>query len=123
MVPTADVLTFNTYPECFLALQNRRTQAVTTGYMLLMDMHEADPANTKLVGGNFTFEAWGLGIKTGEKALVDAVNAALLKIRDNGLYAKLYQKWIGTAVPDDLASWYGMPAAEAARLFAESTAR
>ncbi len=123
MVPTADVLTFNTYPECFLALQNRRTQAVTTGYMLLMDMYEADPANTKLVGGNFTFEAWCLGIKKGEAPLVQAVNAALLKIRDSGLYAKLYEKWIGTAVPDDLATWYGMSAAEAARLFAESTAK
>lgn len=120
LVPDADVLTFNTYPECFLALQNRRAQAVTTGYMLLMDMHEADPANTKLVGGNFTFEAWGIATKTGDKDLVDAINAALVKIKDSGLYARLYQKWIGTPVPDDLASWYGMSPVEAARLFAES---
>lgn len=120
LVPDAEVLTFNTYPECFLALQNRRAQAVTTGYMLLMDMYEADPANTKLVGGNFTFEAWGIAMKTGDKDLVDAVNAALVKIRDSGLYAQLYQKWIGTPVPDDLASWYGMSPVEAARLFAES---
>ena len=120
LVPDAEVLTFNTYPECLLALQNKRADSVTTGYMLLMDLQAADPNNTKIVGGNFTFEAWGLGVKTGNDSLLNAINDALVKIKKNGQYAILYKKWIDPNLPADLEGWYGMAPAEAAKRFAES---
>jgi aspartate/glutamate/glutamine transport system substrate-binding protein len=119
LVPDAEILNFTTDSEGFLALKAKRCEAVTTGYLLLMDMAEADP-NTKIVGGKFTFEAWGLGIKTGNDSLVTAINDALIKIKTNGEYAAIYRKWIDKTLPDDLDSWYGMSPAEAAKRFAES---
>lgn len=119
LVPDAEVLTFTTDSEGFLALQVKRCDAYTTGYLLLMDMAVADP-NTKMVGGKFTFEAWGLGIKTGNDSLIKAVNDALVKIKNDGRYAAIYRKWIEDTLPDDLDGWYGMAPEEAAKRFAES---
>jgi putative glutamine transport system substrate-binding protein len=120
LVPDAEILNFTTDSEGFLGLRAKRCEAFTTGYLLLMDMVEADP-NVKMVGGKFTFEAWGLGIKKGNDTLTTAINGALVKLKTDGQYAALYRKWIDKNLPDDLDSWYGMPPAEAARRFAEST--
>ena len=120
LVPDAEVLTFPTDPQGLMALQQRRCEAYTTGYLLLKDMEEADP-NTRIVGEPFTFEAWGIGVKLGNDSLVNALNEALARIKANGEYAALYRKWIDKTLPDNLDSWYGMPAVEAARRFAEST--
>jgi putative glutamine transport system substrate-binding protein len=119
VVPDAEILTFTTDSEGFLALQARRCDAYTTGYLLLMDMAQANP-NTKIVGGKFTFEAWGLGVKKGNDSLVAAINDALVKIKSDGEYAALYRKWIDNSLPDDLDVWYGMAPEEAAKRFAES---
>jgi len=119
LVPDAEILEFTTDSEGFIALRARRCEAFTTGYLLLMDMVEADP-NMKMVGGKFTFEAWGLGIKKGNDSLTAAINEALMTIKNDGRYAALYRKWIDKALPDDLDSWYGMSPAEAAKRFAES---
>ena len=119
LVPDAELLNFTTDSEGFLALKAKRCEAFTTGYLLLMDMVESDP-NTKIVGGKFTFEAWGVGIKTGNDSLTNAINDALVKIKASGEYAAIYRKWIDQTLPDDLDSWYGMSPVEAARRFAES---
>lgn len=50
------------------------------------------------VGTTFpTGEQYGLGVKTGNTALLDAVNATLTRIKSDGTYDTIYQKYIGTA--------------------------
>ena len=50
------------------------------------------------VGTTFpTGEQYGLGVKTGNTALRDAVNATLTRIADDGTYADIYTEFIGTA--------------------------
>ncbi|GEN79396.1 transporter substrate-binding domain-containing protein [Actinotalea fermentans] len=50
------------------------------------------------VGTTFpTGEQYGLGIKTGNTALLDAVNATLERIASDGTYEEIYTKYIGTA--------------------------
>ena len=44
-----------------------------------------------------TGEQYGLGIKTGNTALLDAVNATLERIAADGTYEEIYTKYIGTA--------------------------
>ncbi|MEI6200493.1 MAG: transporter substrate-binding domain-containing protein [Enhydrobacter sp.] len=119
MVADAEILNFTTDSEGFLALKAKRCEAYTTGYLLLMDMEQSDP-NMKIVGGKFTFEAWGIGVKAGNDSLVTAINDALAKIKASGEYASIYKKWLDTTLPDDFDSWYGMAPAEAAKRFAES---
>lgn len=50
------------------------------------------------VGTTFpTGEQYGLGIKTGNTALLDAVNATLARIATDGTYDTIYESYIGTA--------------------------
>lgn len=50
------------------------------------------------VTANFsTGEQYGLGVKQGNTALLDAVNATLDRIREDGTYDDIYTQYIGTA--------------------------
>jgi polar amino acid transport system substrate-binding protein len=50
------------------------------------------------VSANFsTGEQYGLGVKKGSAALLDAVNGTLERIREDGTYDELYTQYIGTA--------------------------
>ncbi|GEL46236.1 transporter substrate-binding domain-containing protein [Cellulomonas hominis] len=50
------------------------------------------------VSANFsTGEQYGLGVKKGSTALLDAVNGTLERIREDGTYDELYTQYIGTA--------------------------
>lgn len=50
------------------------------------------------VSANFsTGEQYGLGVKKGNTALLDAVNGTLERIREDGTYDELYTQYIGTA--------------------------
>ncbi|WP_454051666.1 transporter substrate-binding domain-containing protein [Cellulomonas sp. Marseille-Q8402] len=50
------------------------------------------------VSANFsTGEQYGLGVKKGNSALLDAVNATLERIREDGTYDDIYTQYIGTA--------------------------
>lgn len=44
-----------------------------------------------------TGEQYGFGVKTGNTALLDAVNATLERIASDGTYEEIYTKYIGTA--------------------------
>ncbi len=48
-----------------------------------------------------TGEQYGLGVKTGNTALLDAVNATLERIGSDGTYDEIYEKYIGQAPADD----------------------
>jgi polar amino acid transport system substrate-binding protein len=48
------------------------------------------------VAANFsTGEQYGLGVRKGNTALLEAVNATLDRIREDGTYDELYTRWIG----------------------------
>jgi polar amino acid transport system substrate-binding protein len=50
------------------------------------------------VSANFsTGEQYGLGVKKGNTALLDQINATLERIREDGTYDDLYTQYIGTA--------------------------
>jgi polar amino acid transport system substrate-binding protein len=99
--PSAQKLLFDGYAECLTALQQGRTDAVSTDDVILSGLAEQDP-NTKLVGDKFTDEPYGLGIaktSTGFKEFVDGV---LRQIKQNGRWKAIYQQWLGKygPVPD-----------------------
>lgn len=96
--PSAKVMEFPTYPEAFLALQNGRSDAMTTDNSILMGFAQQD-ANVELVGGLFTAEPYGLGMKQGNAEFVQFVNDWLKEIQDNGKYNELYKKWFKEDAP------------------------
>jgi len=117
LVPKANVTTFETYPECLTALRGGRIDAVTTDNVILGGYEAQDPNNLDLVGGLFTFEPYGIGIRKGNASLAKAINDTLADLKKSGEYAKIHEHWLKKKVPADFDKWYDMPAATAAEQF------
>jgi aspartate/glutamate/glutamine transport system substrate-binding protein len=117
LVPKANVVTFETYPECLTALRGGRVDAVTTDNVILGGYEAQDPNNLELVGGLFTFEPYGIGIRKGNASLVKAINDTLADLKRSGEYAKMHERWLKKKLPGDFDKWYDMPAAAAAEQF------
>jgi putative glutamine transport system substrate-binding protein len=117
LVPKANVIMFETYPECLTALRGGRIDAVTTDNVILGGYEAQDPNNLDLVGGLFTFEPYGIGIRKGNASLAKAINDTLADLKKNGEYAKIHRRWLKKSVPADFDKWYDMPAATAAEQF------
>ena len=66
---------------------------LTTDDSILYGMASEDN-NYELVGGQFTEEPYGIAMKKGSGDLVEAVNAALAELKENGKYDEIYEKWI-----------------------------
>jgi ABC-type amino acid transport substrate-binding protein len=93
-VPQADLLTLATISECALALQDKRIDAVTTDDIQLVGISIKDP-NTKLVGGVFTSEPYGIGMKQGRPEFVQFVNDQLAAMEKDGRWKSMYEKHLG----------------------------
>jgi polar amino acid transport system substrate-binding protein len=48
-----------------------------------------------------TGDKYGIGIRKGNAALLEKVNASLQKAKDSGEYARLYEKWFGKKPPQN----------------------
>jgi putative glutamine transport system substrate-binding protein len=94
--PDATVLEFDNYQDAFSALKAGQGDTLTTDNAILYGMMAQDPGY-EVVGEPFTDEPYGIAIKKGETALVDAVNEALAAMKTSGDYAKIYEQWIGEA--------------------------
>lgn len=93
MAPEAELLLFKTYTEAGQALADGRCEAVSTDNTILFGLAEQFEG-TGLVGGEFTEEPLGIGIKKGREDLVAYVDAVLEGLKENGGLKALYQKWI-----------------------------
>ncbi|GIN57456.1 transporter substrate-binding domain-containing protein [Lederbergia ruris] len=93
VAPDAKVLEYENYQEAFTALKSGQGDTLTTDDSILLGMASEDDSY-ELVGGKFTEEPYGIGVKKGEKELVEAINDALKAIKDNGKYDEIYSKWI-----------------------------
>ncbi|MBW7459301.1 transporter substrate-binding domain-containing protein [Paenibacillus sepulcri] len=94
--PDATVLEFENYQDAFSALKAGQGDTLTTDNAILYGMVAQD-GNYEVVGEPFTDEPYGIAIKKGETALVDAVNEGLKTLKSNGEYDKIYEQWIGEA--------------------------
>jgi ABC-type amino acid transport substrate-binding protein len=96
--PSAQKLLFATYPECLTALQQGRTDGISTDDVILSGLAEQDP-NTKLVGEKFTEEPYGIGIAKTSTGFLEFVNGEVRKMKQDGRWKQIYQKWLGKYGP------------------------
>ncbi|MBQ9572222.1 MAG: basic amino acid ABC transporter substrate-binding protein [Acidaminococcaceae bacterium] len=95
-VPGAKVKNFNTNAEVFLELKNKGVDAV------IIDKPVADyflatgggKDFAKIVGDTMEAESYGISLKK-NSPLTKEINKALLDLKKNGEYDKLYAKWFG----------------------------
>jgi polar amino acid transport system substrate-binding protein len=97
-VPTADVVTFETTGQAFVALQ----QGKGVGYVndevsILADYAKLGPAQKDFVilPENLSIEPLALGIRKGETGLKKVVDDTLRELEKSGEAEKLFFKWYG----------------------------
>jgi ABC-type amino acid transport substrate-binding protein len=92
--PKSDRKLVDSYSECFELIQNKAVHAVSTDDVILAGMIIQDP-NLKLVGEELTIEPYGAGIKEGDKQFQRFVSGVIAKMKADGRWARLYDKWVG----------------------------
>lgn len=96
-LPKATVLSFDDYPQAFLALQQGKAFAMTTDESILAAImgKAPDKANYEIPDIRISDEPYGIGIRKGDKAFVDFVNKTLLEMEKSGEAKQIFEKWFG----------------------------
>ncbi len=97
--PGVQLQEFATYSECLPALANKGVDALTTDDTILAGF-AAQPeyaGKFKVVGKTFSEERYGVGIKKGDTALCEKVNAAITKMVTDGSWQKAIDANLGPA--------------------------
>jgi glutamate transport system substrate-binding protein len=92
--PTANLLSLANYSACVSSLKDGRVEAVSTDDIILAGFAATD-STIKLVGGQFTQEPYGIGMKKGKTDMTAFVDALLAKMFADGSWDKLYEKHLG----------------------------
>mgnify|MGYP006294561971 CR=1 FL=1 len=79
-------------PQAFIDLQNERLDAVVNDYPVTARYVQQNP-EVKIVGEPFTSEKYGIAVRKGDDKLLTKVNEALKKIKENGTYEEIKNKW------------------------------
>lgn len=95
--PTATIVSFETYPEAFLALKQGKVEAVTTDEAILVGLKFSDdkPDTWDIVGDYISPEPYGFGVIENDSKFRDFVNISLMELWESGEYKKIYEKWFG----------------------------
>jgi polar amino acid transport system substrate-binding protein len=95
--PSATIVSFETYPEAFLALKQGKVEAVTTDEAILVGLKFSDdkPDAWDIVGDYISPEPYGLGLVQNDSKFRSFVNLALMDMWESGEYKKVYEKWFG----------------------------
>lgn len=104
--PDVPVVSFPDPPSAFLAFQQGKTEAFSISELLMRRfLNEAGPAGAKmtLLSDTLQVDPWGVGVKKGEKGLLDALNDALVKMEASGESKAIFDRWFnektGFAIP------------------------
>jgi polar amino acid transport system substrate-binding protein len=92
----ADLKLFPTFNDSFLAVANGTSDAALAGLPVLQNLMNERPGIFELVGKAAvvpSYNAWV--VRPEDQDLRDAINAALLKLKQSGKLAELQQKWLG----------------------------
>jgi polar amino acid transport system substrate-binding protein len=84
------------WTDCLVMLQQGQVDAISTDDTILAGLAAQDPT-VKLVGNAFTDEPYGLGIAPRDDGFTRFVNGVLAKIRADGRWQAIYQRWLGGA--------------------------
>lgn len=97
-VPTASILTVPMWSDCLVVLQQRQVDAVSTDDTILAGLVSQDPY-LEIVGPGMGSEPYGIGITKTKDDLVRFVNGTLERIRRDGTWTRLYDRWLSMLGP------------------------
>jgi polar amino acid transport system substrate-binding protein len=97
-VPSVVMVTFETAPQAFVALQQRKAVGFVNDEVSLLDAYGKLGAAQKdyvVLPENISIEVLGLGLRKNETGLKTLVDATLLELEKSGDAEKLFLKWFG----------------------------
>jgi polar amino acid transport system substrate-binding protein len=96
-LPSATILSFDDYPQAFLALQQGKVFAVTTDEAILNGIlsKAANKGAFEIPDIHISDEPYNIGVRKGDAALLDYVNNVLLEMEQTGEAEKIFNKWFG----------------------------
>ncbi|MGW0710378.1 glutamate ABC transporter substrate-binding protein [Streptomyces sp. NPDC002643] len=99
IAPKAQLKENGTYSECIAGLQSGAVDAVTTDDSILAGFasQEQYKGQFKLAGLKLSNENYGIGVKKGDTATVDKINAALEKMVSDGSWETAVKENFGPA--------------------------
>ncbi len=103
-IPTAKVLSFDDYPQAFMALQQGKVAAVTTDEAILAGILAKSPNKAKfeIPKVQISTEPYGLGMRKDDTNFVNFVNQTLLEMEKSGEAKTIFEKWFGPDTPYSL---------------------
>jgi glutamate transport system substrate-binding protein len=104
--PDSERVLLEAYADCVAQLKDGRVEAVTTDDSILLQFAARD-ASLKLVGGTFSEEPYGIGLKKGQDDLVAFLDTILANMLEDGRWDRLYNQYVGTVA--------GLPSAAEAK--------
>lgn len=99
IAPDAQLKELSGYSECIAALQSGAVDAVTTDDSILAGFAAQDKykGQFKLTGLKLSNENYGIGVKKGDTATTDKINAALTKMVSDGAWQEAVDANFGPA--------------------------
>jgi polar amino acid transport system substrate-binding protein len=90
-----EIRKFDTILLAFEDLELGRIDAIMNDYPVNAYISKTR-GNTKVVDTIMTDESYGIGVKMGNDALLEAINDAIKDMMDDGTYDEIYEEWFGT---------------------------
>jgi len=99
-IPEVEVRDFDLNSSTFLELQNGGVDAVLNDLPVLQFyLKDQKDSGLEIVGPMVGAESYGIGLRKGNEVLAAEFNVALKKLKENGEYERLYEKWFGVKPP------------------------
>lgn len=94
----AGIKRFKGTPEAFLELKNGKVDAAVADSIVVIEYVKNNPdLNMKIVKDDkFAKEFYGIAVRKGDSELLNKINSGIKKIKANGEYDKIYEKWFST---------------------------
>lgn len=92
------LVTVPNWTDCLVMLQQGQVEAVSTDDNLLAGMAAQDPS-TEVVGPRLSEEPYGVAVAKGREDLVRFVNAVLERLRADGTWTQIHQRWLSELGP------------------------
>lgn len=86
------------WTDCLVMLQQNQVAAISTDDSILVGLARQDP-NTQIVGPRFSDEPYGVAMPTAATDLVRFVNGVLERMRADGTWTRLYNRWLTSLGP------------------------
>ena len=93
-LPQAQLVALDTDAACVLEVVNGRVDAWVYDQISVMNYHAQHPERTRALLVPLREEAWAVGLKKGRDDLRQAVNRALARLRQEGEFEKLAERYL-----------------------------